>query len=87
MRKECGGSDTKHGGRDRLMWGRTRFERMMKSLEEDVLEMAAHGWKRSRSVVSQEMMVHEQRRRLGAGLDPQSFERVAQLPSRLLNGS
>ncbi len=30
-------------------------------------------------------MVEEQRRRLGAGLDPQSLEGIAQLPSRLLN--
>lgn len=53
---------------------------------EDTLEMMTHDWKRSQRVVSQEMMVHEQRRRLGAGLNPQSFEGVAQLPSRLLHG-
>jgi len=65
------------------MRGRIRFERMI-SLGHPV-EMMAHGWKRSRHVVSQEMMVHEQQRRLGAGFDPKSFEGVAQLASRLLN--
>lgn len=65
------------------MRGRTRFERMI--LVEDTLEMVDHGWKRSQRVVSQEKMVHEQRRRLGAGFDPKSFEGVAQLPSRSLH--
>lgn len=51
----------------------------------DTWEMMAHGWKRSQCVNSQEMMVHEQQRCLGAGTDPQSFEGVAQLSSRLLN--
>ena len=66
------------------MRGRTRFERMI--LVETALELVAHGWRRSQRVVSQEMMVHEQQRRLEAGLNPQSFEGVAQLPSRLLHG-
>jgi hypothetical protein len=83
VKEEPGRSDAKHNGLQRLMWGRTRVERMI--LVEETVERLVHNWKSNQCVVSQEMMVHEQRRCLRAGLDSQSFEGVTQLLSRLLN--
>jgi hypothetical protein len=58
VKEEPGRSDAKHCGRERPMQGRSRFERL--NLLGNTLELVAHGWKGSRSLVYLPMMVHEQ---------------------------